>query len=64
MKDSLLQHFSLLESQALKREYCSHNKGGYCEHRQMMMSIGNRLPVSASRKVKLCQGKIKIKIAI
>lgn len=54
----------MLESQALKREYCSRNKGGYCEPRQMMMNIGNRLPVSASRKAKLYQGKIRIKITI
>lgn len=64
MKDSLLWWFSLLESQALKREYCSRNKGGYCEPRQMMMNIGNRLPVSASGKAKLYQGKIRIKITI
>lgn len=39
-KDRLRRCFSLLESQPLKKEHRSRNKGGYCEPGQMMMNIG------------------------
>jgi len=64
MKASPHQCFSSLESRPLKKEYCSRNKGGYCEPKQMMMNIGNRLPISEIRKAKLYRGKIRIKTTV